>query len=158
MNYDEFSDKSFFDSENKETEIIPIIESDDSGDMIPLEPNEVLPILPLRNMVLFPHVMLPITVARPKSLKLVRSMFKQEKLIGVCTQRDKNTEEPEGEDLYNIGVAARIVRIFEMPDNSVTVILEGQERFEMEKIVSKRPYLKAIVNAKPEATPQTKDK
>ena len=158
MNYDEFSDKSFFDSENKETEIIPIIESDDSGDMIPLEPNEVLPILPLRNMVLFPHVMLPISVARPKSLKLVRSMFKQEKLIGVCTQRDKNTEEPEGEDLYNIGVAARIVRIFEMPDNSVTVILEGQERFEMEKIVSKRPYLKAIVNAKPEANPQTKDK
>ena len=158
MNYDEFSDKSFFDSENKETEIIPIIESDDSGDMIPLEPNEILPILPLRNMVLFPHVMLPISVARPKSLKLVRSMFKQEKLIGVCTQRDKNTEEPEGEDLYNIGVAARIVRIFEMPDNSVTVILEGQERFEMEKIVSKRPYLKAIVNAKPEANPQTKDK
>ena len=95
MNYDELSDKFLFDSDNKETEIIPIIESDDSGDMVPLEPNEVLPILPLRNMVLFPQVMLPITVARPKSLKLVRSMFKQEKLIGVCTQRDKNTEEPE---------------------------------------------------------------
>ena len=158
MNYDELSDKFLFDSDNKETEIIPIIESDDSGDMVPLEPNEVLPILPLRNMVLFPQVMLPITVARPKSLKLVRSMFKQEKLIGVCTQRDKNTEEPEAEDLYNIGVAARIVRIFEMPDNSVTVILEGQERFALEKIVSKRPYLKAIVNGISEEIPTPKDK
>ena len=158
MNYDEFSDKFLLDSDNKETEIIPIIESDDSGEIIPLEPNEVLPILPLRNMVLFPGVMLPITVARPKSLKLVRSMFKQEKLIGVCTQKDKNTEEPEADDLYSTGVAARIVRIFEMPDNSVTVILEGQERFEMGKIVSKRPYLKAEVNKKEEIAPNPKDK
>lgn len=125
MYNDELTDNFTFESDMPKTEIIPIIETDDRQDEIEIREGDVLPLLPLRNMVLFPGVMLPIAVARPSSLKLVRAMFKQEKPIGVCTQMDKHVEDPDINDLYHMGVAARILRIFEMPDNSVTVILEG---------------------------------
>lgn len=127
---DKMNDKFVFGDIIKDTEIFPLFEADDqnAGDF-QLDSGEILPILPLRNMVLFPGVLLPVAVARPKSLKLVRSVYEAEKPIGVCTQVDKNVEEPEISDLYPMGVAAKIVRIFEMPDNSVTIILEGKKRF-----------------------------
>ena len=85
----------------------------------------VLPILPLRNMVLFPGIVLPVSVGRKSSLRLVKDAFKQEKSLGVFCQRSPETEAPTQKDLYEIGTAARVVRIFEMPDQTTTVILQG---------------------------------
>lgn len=154
---DDLSDNLVMDPQSGQAEIIPIIESDDSNKEISLQDGDVLPILPLRNMVLFPGVMLPIAVARPSSLKLVHQAFKNDKPIGVCTQIDKRTDDPELEDLFPMGVVARIVRIFEMPDNSVTVILEGLVRFIVGESVSKRPYLKAKIQMCEEELPKEND-
>ncbi len=154
---DDYQDNFTFDVAGEQAEIIPIIDGDDSTKEITLNDGDTLPILPLRNMVLFPGVMLPIAVARPSSLKLVRHAYKQEKPIGVCTQMDKRTEDPDFNDLYPMGVAARIVRIFEMPDNSVTVILEGLERFILGESVSKQPYLKARIQICEEIFPKEND-
>lgn len=154
---DDFQDNFTLDSANAQAEIIPIIDGDDSCKEISLNDGDTLPILPLRNMVLFPGIMLPIAVARPSSLKLVRHAFKHEKPIGVCTQMDKRTEDPDFNDLYPMGVAARIVRIFEMPDNSVTVILEGLTRFILGEAVSKTPYLKAKIQICEEVFPEEND-
>lgn len=154
---DDFTDNFAIDSSNAPTEIIPIIEDHDSDKEIVLNDGDVLPILPLRNMVLFPGVMLPIAVARPSSLRLVRHAFKHEEPIGVCTQMDKRTDDPELDDLYPMGVAARIVRVFEMPDNSVTVILEGIERFLLGESVEKHPYLKAKIQICEENMPAEED-
>lgn len=151
---DKMNDKFVFGDIIKDTEIFPLFEADDqnAGDF-QLDSGEILPILPLRNMVLFPGVLLPVAVARPKSLKLVRSVYEAEKPIGVCTQVDKNVEEPEISDLYPMGVAAKIVRIFEMPDNSVTIILEGKKRFLLGESAGKRNYLKAHVTTVEEELP-----
>ena len=101
----------------------------------------VIPILPLRNMVLFPGIVLPVSVGRKSSLRLVKDAFKQEKAIGVFCQRSSETEEPQQKDLYETGTAARVVRIFEMPDQTTTVILQGMQRLHLTNIVSTRPYL-----------------
>lgn len=155
---DKMNDKFVFGDIIKDTEIFPLFEADDqnAGDF-QLDSGEILPILPLRNMVLFPGVLLPVAVARPKSLKLVRSVYEAEKPIGVCTQVDKNVEEPEISDLYPMGVAAKIVRIFEMPDNSVTIILEGKKRFLLGEPAGKRNYLKAHVTTVEEELPDAND-
>lgn len=155
---DKMNDKFVFGDIIKDTEIFPLFEADDqnAGDF-QLDSGEILPILPLRNMVLFPGVLLPVAVARPKSLKLVRSVYEAEKPIGVCTQVDKNVEEPEISDLYPMGVAAKIVRIFEMPDNSVTIILEGKKRFQLGEPAGKRNYLKAHVTTVEEELPDAND-
>lgn len=155
---DKMNDKFVFGDIIKDTEIFPLFEADDqnAGDF-QLDSGEILPILPLRNMVLFPGVLLPVAVARPKSLKLVRSVYEAEKPIGVCTQVDKNVEEPEISDLYPMGVAAKIVRIFEMPDNSVTIILEGKKRFLLGESAGKRNYLKAHVTTVEEELPDAND-
>ena len=155
---DKMNDKFVCGDIIKDTEIFPLFEADDqnAGDF-QLDSGEILPILPLRNMVLFPGVLLPVAVARPKSLKLVRSVYEAEKPIGVCTQVDKNVEEPELSDLYPLGVAAKIVRIFEMPDNSVTIILEGKKRFLLGESAGKRNYLKAHVTTVEEELPDAND-
>lgn len=100
-----------------------------------------LPILPLRNMVLFPGIVLPVSVGRKSSLRLIKDAFKQERAIGVFCQRSSETEEPTLKDLYEVGTAARVVRIFEMPDQTTTVILQGMQRLQLTAIVSARPYL-----------------
>ncbi len=126
-------------------DVFPIISLDEQSTEIALVSGEVLPILPLRNMVIFPGVLLPVTVARPKSLKLVRHAQENDLPIGVCTQRDKKSEDPKLEDLYSMGTVARVVRILEMPDNSTTVILEGKKRFRLGELVTAKPYLKAKI-------------
>ena len=105
----------------------------------PLEPT--LPILPLRNMVLFPGIVLPVSVGRKSSLRLIKDSFKQERAIGVFCQRSPETEEPAWKDLYETGTAARVVRIFEMPDQTTTVILQGMQRLKLNSITATRPYL-----------------
>ena len=124
--------------------IIPISENDgdlDKGMVIP----EVLPILPLRNTVLFPGVVLPITVGRDKSIKAVNDAYKQDKLIGVVAQKDANIEEPGADDLCKIGTVAKIVKLIKMPDGGTTIIIQGKKRFELLEMQSDDPYFKASV-------------
>ena len=118
----------------------------------PLE--AVMPILPLRNMVLFPGIVLPVSVGRKSSLRLIKDAFKQEKAIGVFCQRSSETEEPTQKDLYEIGTAARVVRIFEMPDQTTTVILQGMQRLRLTNIISTRPYLMGEAEALSELLPR----
>jgi len=124
--------------------IIPISENDgdlDNGMVIP----EVLPILPLRNTVLFPGVVLPITVGRDKSIKAVNDAYKQDKLIGGVAQKDANIEEPGADDLCKIGTVAKIVKLIKMPDGGTTIIIQGKKRFELLEMQSDDPYFKASV-------------
>ncbi|MDR0699647.1 MAG: LON peptidase substrate-binding domain-containing protein, partial [Tannerella sp.] len=100
-----------------------------------------LPILPLRNMVLFPGVAMPVIAGRKKSMRLIRDAVKKKKLIGVCCQRDPENEEPGFDDLYNVGTIAEIMRVLEMPDGTTTVILQGKKRFSIKAITETDPYL-----------------
>ena len=154
---DNFLDNMNFDSLASDAEIIPIYDGDDNRIGTELKDDEVLPILPLRNMVLFPGVLLPVSVGRPRSLKLARKVYESGKLIGVCTQIDKEIEDPDLKDLYNLGVAARIVRILEMPNDSITIILEGKQRFETIQQIKKRPFLTASIKPLSENIPEAND-
>ena len=136
------------------SEVFPIISLDERSSDIKISDGDVLPILPLRNMVIYPGVLLPVSVARPKSLKLVRHAHENESLIGVCTQIDKKAEDPTAEDLFNIGTIAQVVRILEMPDNTTTVILEGKKRFRLGETTTTKPYLKARVHAVDDIMPE----
>ncbi len=150
--------ESYLLDEELEETIIPISNENDAIETEPLNDGDILPVLPLRNMVLFPGVLLPVTVARPKSLNLVKSAFKNDKVIAVCCQKNAGTEEPKSEDIYPLGTAARVVRIFELPDGAVTVILEGTERIMIDSIAAQKPYLKAKVFVIAETFPKKNDK
>ena len=123
--------------------IIPMNENDDSFDKndIPAE----LALLPLRNTVLFPGVVIPITVGRDKSIKAVNDAYKGDKLIGVIAQKDSNIEEPAVGDLEKIGTVAKIVKQIKMPDGGTTIIIQGKNRFAVDKIISEDPYFKASI-------------
>lgn len=125
--------------------IIPIGENDAEQDANLKIPEEII-ILPLRNTVLFPGVVLPITVGRDKSIKAVTDAYKIDKLIGVLAQKDSNIEEPEVKDLCNIGTVAKIVKLIKMPDGGTTIIIQGKKRFELLNITSVEPYFKAKIN------------
>jgi len=127
------------------SEVFPIISLDERSSEININSGDVLAILPLRNMVIYPGVLLPVSVARPKSLKLVRHAHENDLLIGVCTQMDKKHEDPTIDQLYQMGTVAQVVRILEMPDNSTTVILEGKKRFRLGEQTASKPYMKAKV-------------
>lgn len=130
-----------------EMDFIPIIplnenEGDNNSDIvIPAE----LPLLPLRNTVLFPGVVLPITVGRDKSIKAVNDAYKADKLVGVIAQKDSNVEDPVVTDLEDIGTVAKIIKMIKMPDGGTTVIIQGKRRFKVKKITSDEPYFKAEV-------------
>jgi len=143
-----------------EMDFIPIIplnenEGDNSADIV--IPSE-LPLLPLRNTVLFPGVVLPITVGRDKSIKAVNDAYKADKLIGVIAQKDSNVEDPSITDLEDIGTVARIIKLIKMPDGGTTVIIQGKRRFKVSSIVSEEPYFKAQVELLEESeAPQNDD-
>src|SRR5258707_4755169 len=109
--------------------IIPLNESDQE-DMNGIDVPAEISLLPLRNTVLFPGVVLPITVGRDKSIKAVNDAYKQDKLVGVLAQKDANIEEPDPKDLCSIGTVARIVKLIKMPDGGTTIIIQGKKRFE----------------------------
>ena len=116
---------------------------------------DTLPILPLRNTVLFPGVIIPINIGRDKSLQLIRDSYKQNALIGVIAQKDTNTENPNINDLYKIGTIASILKILEMPDGTKTAIIQGKKRFELEDILYDTPYhVGKIILKKEENLPQ----
>jgi ATP-dependent Lon protease len=143
---------------NDDASFIPLIAEENDEHAVQLPEDNILPILALRNMVLFPGVIMPVVVGRKKSLKAVREMYKQGKPIGAVAQRDKNTENPKKEDLFQVGTIAQIVRILEMPDNTTTVILQGKQTFLLNDIVGEEPYLSAQVELRNEVTKVPKSK
>src|SRR6188508_2178519 len=153
-------DSNFFLRPEDEMDFIPIIplnESDgETGDGTDI-PNE-LPVIPLRNTVLFPGVVLPITVGRDKSIKAVNDAYKADKLIGVVAQKDSNVEDPVIADIERIGTVARIVKLIKMPDGGTTIIIQGKSRFVVEAIVEEDPYFKAkITKLEEEESPKDED-
>src|SRR3954469_8603567 len=124
--------------------IIPINENDIDQDKNLVIP-DVLPLLPLRNTVLFPGVVLPITVGRDKSIKAVQDAYKGDKLIGVLAQKDANVEDPQVRDLCETGTVAKIVKLIKMPDGGTTVIIQGKRRFAISEVISEEPYFKATI-------------
>ncbi|MEE4196304.1 MAG: endopeptidase La [Bacteroidales bacterium] len=136
-------------------DFIPLISDDeDDVDMKKSEmPNE-LPILPLRNTVLFPGVILPITVGRKKSIKLVNDIYKGDKIIGTVAQKDARVNEPEEKDIYKTGTVAHILKVLEMPDGSTSVIIQGRQRFQINEMVQDEPYHKATVTLLEDALPK----
>ena len=141
-------DKKFYlQGPEEEMEFMPIIplneEEDAEADQQAI-PDE-LPILPLRNTVLFPGVVIPITVGRDKSIKAVNDAYKADKLIGVVAQKDSNVEEPTVSDLEDIGTVAKIVKLIKMPDGGTTIIIQGRKRFKIEEITTDDPYFKAQI-------------
>lgn len=119
---------------------------------------DTIPILPLRNMVLFPGVALPVIIGRPKSMRLIKEAVHKKSLIGVVCQKEKGTEDPILEDLYTTGVIADIVRVLEMPDGSTTVILQGKKRFELNELTETDPYLSGKITVLEDTKPDKTDR
>ena len=130
---------------NEDSELIPLMTPEDEEIINREDIPEVLSILPLRNTVLFPGVVIPITAGRDKSIQLINDANKGDKIIGVVAQRDEDVEDPTSEDIYKTGVVAQILRVLKMPDGNTTVIIQGKKRFEIDELVQHEPYLKARV-------------
>ena len=141
-----------------EAEYIPLISAEEEENMNKQSFPDELPILPLRNNVLFPGVVIPITVGRDKSIKLIQEANKGAKIIGVVSQKDQEEEDPEFKDLHSIGTIAQIIRLLKMPEASSTVIIQGKRRFEMLEPTQTEPFLKAKIKTLQEAKLDKKNK
>ncbi len=146
-------DSLSFQEINEEADLIPLMTPEDEEAMNKAALPEILPILPLRNTVLFPGVVIPITAGRDKSIKLLNETNKGNKTIGVVSQIDEAVEDPELKDINPIGTVAKILRVLKMPDGNITVILQGQKRFEVSEILTSEPYMTATIKEVPEARP-----
>ncbi|SHF28866.1 ATP-dependent Lon protease [Mariniphaga anaerophila] len=136
-----------------DSDFIPIIADGDDDDLKNTEVPDVLPILPLRNTVLFPGVVLPINVGRKKSLKLIQDVYKGSRLLGTIAQKDYTIDEPEIKDLYSVGTVAEVLKILEMPDGSTSVIIQGKRRYAIREFVAEEPYHKASVEPLNDVSP-----
>jgi len=139
-------------------EIIPIISDGDDGEFDEMEIPEVIPVLSLRNTVLFPGVVLPISIARPKSIQLIKDVYRTDKIVGTVAQKDPEIEDPRFTDLHGIGTIGQIVKLLEMPDGSTTAIIQGRKRMILNDLVSDDPYLLAKVTPVPEIKPDNASK
>ncbi|WP_397362903.1 endopeptidase La [Olleya sp. R77988] len=139
-------------------ELIPLMTPEDEEKIAKEELPESLPILSLRNTVLFPGVVIPITAGRDKSIKLINDANKGGKVVGVVSQIDEAVEDPKAEDLHQVGTVARILKVLKMPDGNTTVIIQGKKRFEIDKVLTEEPYIKATVKEVPQAKPAAKNK
>src|ERR1700712_124835 len=119
--------------------------SEDEAEMNNEQVPDILPILPLRNTVLFPGVVIPITVGRDKSIKLIRNANKGDRMIGVVAQQDVGIEDPTFSQLNQVGTIALIIKMLQMPDGNTTVILQGKKRFMLKDEIQSEPYIKATV-------------
>ncbi len=146
LDYTSFDSMSFREIES-EADLIPLMTSEDEEALNKEALPKSIPILPLKNTVLFPGVVIPITASRDKSIQLIKDANKGDKVIGVVAQKDKSVENPRLKDIYNLGTVAQILRILKMPDGSTTVIIQGKKRFQIEEIISEKPYLKAKIKA-----------
>ena len=141
-----------------DAELIPLMTTDDE-EAISKEPiPEEIPVLPLRNTVLFPGVVIPITATRDKSIQLIRDANASNKLIGVVAQRDSKVQSPDQKDLHKVGTLARILRVLQMPDGNTTIILQGKKRFQIENFKESHTYLKATVTELQDIRPEKGDK
>lgn len=151
-------DSLSFDDLQDDAELIPLMTPEDEEEMSREELPETLPILPLKNMVLFPGVVIPITAGRDRSIKLINETNKGNRVVGVVSQKDASKERPGIEDIHRIGTVARILRVLKMPDGNTTVIIQGKKRFEVEQLITTDPYWTATINEVPEARPARKSK
>ena len=160
MNKDELRFKSLSLSEliEEESDFFPLLSQEDEDKIDKEKTPKTLPILPLRNTVLFPGVIIPITIGRDRSIKLIKDTYKGNRTIGVLAQKDPNIETPEKEDLNSIGTVAHILKMLRMPDGNITAIIQGRKRFEIEEFVQIEPYFKAKVNRLDEKKPENNDK
>ncbi len=154
INIDNLSLQNILD---EEAELIPLMTPEDEEEIRKEDVPETLPILPLRNTVLFPGVVIPITAGRDQSIKLIKEANKGDKTIGVVAQKNEGTEDPGLEDIFHIGTVARILKILKMPDGNTMVVLQGKKRFEIDALVQEKPYLKAKVKEIVEILPKKKD-
>ncbi|MBQ7999518.1 MAG: endopeptidase La [Bacteroidales bacterium] len=140
-----------------EVNILPVMNIEGSSNLEEIDLPQTLPILALRNAVIFPGTVLPITVSRDKSLKLIKAIYKSTKIIGTVTQIDIKVEDPKKNDLYHTGTSAKILKIIEMPDGGVTVILQGIKRFTLKDIIAYDPYMIGSVDYLEEKHPAKND-
>jgi len=141
-----------------ETEFIPLLSTEDEEQMNAEEVPETLPILPLRNTVLFPGVVIPITVGRDKSIRLIKDYYKGNRIIGAVAQKDVDIEDPSFKDLNEIGTIAYIIKLLQMPDGSTTAIIQGKKRFRILEMLQDDPYFIARVNQFDKVKPLLRDK
>lgn len=153
-NFDSFATEHI----DENAEFIPLLTTEDEEEIERERVPHVLPILPLRNTVLFPGVVVPISAGRDASIRLINEANETTKTIGVVAQTDENTEIPEGKDVYRLGTVARILRVLKMPDGNVTIIIQGKKRFQIESIVEEKPYIKAAITEVSDIKPDTNDK
>lgn len=156
-----FCQNSFDDLDDNIGIVMPILtECDVDEDFIEgiEKVGDTIPILPLRNMVLFPGVAMPVIIGRPKSMRLIKEAVHKKSLIGVVCQKEMDTEDPVLEDLYTTGVIADIVRVLEMPDGSTTVILQGKKRFELNELTETDPYLSGKITVLEDTKPDKTDR
>ena len=135
-------------------ELIPLMTTEDEELIKNESLPDSIPILSLRNTVLFPGVVIPITAGRDKSIKLINDANKGSKVIGVVAQKDESVEDPKFEDVHKVGTVARILKVLKMPDGNTTVIIQGKKRFEIATPVSETPYMTAKIKAVAEVAPQ----
>ena len=146
----------YMDNRNKSFSMIADVEGDYS-DLTNLEMPEALPILAVRNLVLFPGVVSPILIGRQSSMELIRKAEKQDTVIGVVCQRDPEVENPIRADLYDIGVFAKVIKILTMPNGNITAIVQGLGRLRLQELLKYKPYLIGRVERAPEVEPDHKD-
>ena len=138
INIDNLSLQNILD---EDAELIPLMTPEDEEEINNEDVPATLPILPLRNTVLFPGVVIPITAGRDESIRLIKEANKGNKSIGVVAQKNEATENPTLDDVYTIGTVARILKMLKMPDGNTMVVLQGKKRFKIESLVQEEPYL-----------------
>ena len=153
LSFDNLSLQEF----DTETDLIPLLTPEDEEEMNNEELPKSLPILPLRNTVLFPGVVIPISAGRDKSIKLINEAYAGNKIIGVVAQKNEEDEDPTKNDIHTVGTVARILRVLKMPDGNITVILQGKKRFAIDAVTSEKPYLKALIKEVEEKRPGKHD-
>ena len=154
-NYDNFDFNRALPLINEDTEFFPLMSQEDEEEMNNEQTPDILSILPLRNTVLFPGVVIPITVGRDKSIKLIKDAYRGDRIIGVVSQRDVAIEDPTFEQLNQIGTVALIIKMLQMPDGNTTVIIQGKQRFRLNEEVQSDPYIKSSIHKFEEVRPKT---
>ncbi|MDH3648512.1 MAG: endopeptidase La [Saprospiraceae bacterium] len=142
-----FENFIYFDKVNDDRELLPMmsLEDDPTEDIKDMELPDSLPVLALKNTVLFPGIIIPITIGRDKSIKAIQQAYNSDKLLAVLSQKNMNVENPDQEDLYDTGTVARILKLFKMPDGTTTTILQGKKRFLLDSIIQNDPFLEGKI-------------
>lgn len=157
INFGDSDDIGFKSGIEDDADLIPLLSAEDEDNMRNEKIPDILPILPLRNTVLFPGVVIPITVGRDKSIQLIKDYNKIDKTIGVVTQKSDAIEEPTADDLYRLGTVAKILKMLRMPDGNTTIIIQGKKRFVIDEYIQSEPYHKAKVSALEETITEKSD-